>query len=76
MSVTSTQKWNKWDSISNPPLPYAFLSTTGWRIPLEGTNPQRGLTELIITLKNSIVLFELPYADSDKFTSDNSIKFV
>lgn len=44
------QVWNgKWD-LNTPPVEGAFLTDKGWEIPLAGTDPALGLTEVLVTM--------------------------
>lgn len=47
-----SERWNNW-SLEVPPTEGAFLTDRGWEIPLKGTDPAKGLTELIVAFSQA-----------------------
>ncbi len=46
-----SEKWTGWD-LDKPPVENAIATRRGWEIPLKGTNPDDGLTEVIVSIRN------------------------
>lgn len=42
--------WNSGWDLNNPPVEGAILTERGWELPLKGTDPAEGLTELIVAI--------------------------
>lgn len=41
--------WTKW-TLENPPVPGAVATEKGWELPLKGTPPAKGLTEVLVSI--------------------------
>lgn len=50
MPKDQNEDWTNWDN-ETPPVEGAFLTDRGWEIPLKGTDPADGLTEVIVALR-------------------------
>jgi hypothetical protein len=57
MAERDTNKQEVWDrginDLETPPVEGAFLAEDGWRLPLKGTDPADGLSELIVAVGQS-----------------------
>lgn len=54
-----TENWDNWNFLDNKPDSDAVLTEAGWEIPLKGTDPSKGLTELIVTKNDPIHEFHM-----------------